>query len=82
MNTPSPLVSLGEILAPVNRPEAIDPEKTYHILGAHWYGKGLYTKDIRSGSEIQAKNLYRVEQGDLFDTSAQRPVPNKNGLFC
>ncbi|MDI7260370.1 MAG: restriction endonuclease subunit S, partial [Thermodesulfobacteriota bacterium] len=60
-----PMVPLREVLTPVTRPEAVDPEKTYHILGAHWYAKGLYTKDIRSGSQIQAKNLYRVEQGDF-----------------
>jgi type I restriction enzyme S subunit len=65
MNVPWPLVPLREILIPANRPETIDPEKSYHILGAHWYAKGLYTKDIRSGSQIQAKNLYRVEEGDF-----------------
>lgn len=58
-------VTLGEILIPVSRSESVDPQKTYHILGAHWYAKGLYTKDVRSGSQIQAKNLYRVEQGDF-----------------
>ena len=58
-------VALGEILIPVSRPETVDPQKTYCILGAHWYAKGLYTKDTRSGSQIQAKNLYRVEKGDF-----------------
>jgi type I restriction enzyme S subunit len=59
------MVPLRELLTPVSRPEAVDPQKTYHILGAHWYAKGLYTKDIKSGSQIQAKNLYRAEQGDF-----------------
>jgi len=58
-------VTLKEVLTPVSRPETVGPEKTYHILGAHWYAKGLYIKDVRSGSQIRAKNLYRVEQGDF-----------------
>ena len=48
-----PLVPLAEVLIPVSRPERVDPASTYHILGAHWYAQGLYTKDILSGSEIQ-----------------------------
>jgi type I restriction enzyme S subunit len=60
-----PMVSLKEILTPVSRPERVIPEKTYHILGAHWYAKGLYTKDIRSGSEVQANQLYRIEKGNF-----------------
>jgi type I restriction enzyme S subunit len=59
------MVPLRELLTPVSRPEAVDPQKTYHILGAHWYAKGLYTKDIKSGSQIQAKHLYRAEHGDF-----------------
>lgn len=65
MNRPWLMVPLREVLTPVNRPEAVDPQKSYHILGAHWYAKGLYTKYIKNGSQIQAKNLYRVERGDF-----------------
>ena len=60
-----PLVRLGELLAPVSRPERVDREKTYCLLGAHWYATGLYTKEIVSGSEIRADKLYRVEDGDF-----------------
>lgn len=59
------MVPLRDVLTPVSRSEAVDPQKTYHILGAHWYANGLYTKDVRNGSQIQAKNLYRVERGDF-----------------
>jgi type I restriction enzyme, S subunit len=65
MNKTWPKVPLRQILVPVYRPEVVHATKTYSILGAHWYGKGLYTKNILSGSEIQAKHLYRVEQGDF-----------------
>lgn len=80
-------VTLGEILIPVSRPETVDSQKTYHILGAHWYAKGLYTKDIRRGSQIQAKNLYRVEQGDfvynrLFAWKGSFAVASKENHAC
>jgi type I restriction enzyme S subunit len=60
-----PLVPLEELLTPVSRPETVDADKTYRILGAHWYAQGLYVKDITTGAGIQAKSLYRVEEGDF-----------------
>jgi len=60
-----PMVPLGEVLKPVSRPEPVDPEKTYRILGAHWYAHGLYTKDTLLGSEIRADKVFRVEEGDF-----------------
>jgi type I restriction enzyme, S subunit len=65
MNSPWPKVKLGEVLTPVSRPEIVDPSETYRILGAHWYAGGLYTKDVKLGSGVQAKWLYRVEEGDF-----------------
>jgi len=60
-----PLVPLAEVLKPISRPESVDPEKTYRILGAHWYAGGLYVKDTLSGSEIRADKVFRVEKGDF-----------------
>lgn len=60
-----PMVPLGEVLTPIIRPEIIDPSKTYRILGAHWYAKGLYVKDTRLGSQIRADKVYKVKQGDF-----------------
>jgi len=60
-----PLVPLRDILMPISRPESVDPEKIYRILGAHWYAEGLYIKDIKSGSQIQADKTYRIERGDF-----------------
>lgn len=59
------MVPLGELLTPVNRPEPTILEKQYSILGAHWYAHGLYIKDVKLGSEIQADKVYRVEEGDF-----------------
>ena len=60
-----PIVPLGEVLSAISRPESVDPEKTYRILGAHWYAHGLYIKDELTGREIQAQRVYRVDQGDF-----------------
>jgi type I restriction enzyme S subunit len=60
-----PLVTLGDVLELVSRPEAVRADKTYQVLGAHWYAKGLYTKAVLSGSEIRASRIYRVEKGDF-----------------
>jgi type I restriction enzyme S subunit len=60
-----PMVALGELLKRVKRHELVEPSKTYDVLGAHWYAKGLYTKHSKPGSQIRAKYVYRVEQGDF-----------------
>lgn len=65
MSKDFPLVPLEEILTPISRPENVEPEKKYRILGAHWYADGLYIKDVKLGTEIQADKVYRVEQGDF-----------------
>lgn len=65
MNPAWPLVPLGELLARVSRAEAVDPSMAYRLLGAHWYAKGLYIKDVKPGSEIRAQKLFRVEEGDF-----------------
>jgi len=54
-----------DLLTPVSRREVVDPHVTYHILGAHWYAKGLYVKEIKTGSQIRTGRLYRVEHGDF-----------------
>jgi len=60
-----PMVALEDVLKSISRPESVFPEKEYRILGAHWYAEGLYIKDIKLGSEIQANKVYRIEKGDF-----------------
>lgn len=60
-----PLVPLREVLVPINRPEVVIANERYRLLGAHWYAEGLYIKDTKAGSEIQAAKLFRVETGDF-----------------
>jgi type I restriction enzyme S subunit len=87
MPNPWPVVSLGELLTPVSRPEPVNAEKTYHILGAHWYAQGLYTKEVTAGTGVRANALYRVEQGDfvynrLFAWKGSFAVANKENHGC
>lgn len=60
-----PLAPLDEVLMPISRPEPVVATEQYRLLGAHWYAEGLYIKDIKAGSEIQANQLYKVEAGDF-----------------
>lgn len=53
------------MLRNVSRPVRLTPENTYRLVGAHWYAKGLYVKEQKSGSEIQAKTLFEVKNGDF-----------------
>lgn len=65
MNNKYSSIQLDEVLTPISRPERVDAEIAYPILGAHWYAQGLYIKETKLGSEIQADRLYRVEKGDF-----------------
>ena len=82
-----PLVPLGELLTTVSRPESVDPEKTYRILGAHWYAGGLYIKQVTTGAGIQAKSLSRVKEDDfvynrLFAWKGSFAVATKENHGC
>ncbi len=65
MQSKWPMVKLGEVLETVSRPEIVVPEKEYKILGAKWYVKGLYVKSKVMGTEIKAKKLFMVKEGDF-----------------
>src|SRR5437588_6476172 len=82
-----PTAKLGEVLVPISRPVLVEPTATYSILGARWYARGLYTKDILPGAQIQAKNLYRVEKGDfvynrLFGWKGSFAIASKENDNC
>jgi type I restriction enzyme S subunit len=65
MNHASARIRLHQVMKPVSRPETVAPTRQYNILGAHWYARGLYIKETKQGSEIQASTVYRVEHGDF-----------------
>lgn len=81
------LITLGNLLTPISRPEPVETNKTYQILGAHWYAKGLYVKETCTGSEICAAKVYRVEKGDfvynrLFAWKGSFAVATKDNHDC
>ncbi len=81
------LLPLAGLLTPVSRPESVDPAKTYRILGAHWYAKGLYVKDTLLGSAIRADKVYKVQAGDfvynrLFAWKGSFAVATKENDGC
>jgi type I restriction enzyme S subunit len=55
----------GDVLEPISRPVRIQPDKVYRNLGVQWYAKGLFVREEKPGYDIKAKELYRVEVGDL-----------------
>lgn len=80
-------VFLRDILESVSRSEIVEPQKTYRILGAHWYAKGLYIKDIKDGSLIQAKTVYKVKENDfvynrLFAWKGSFAIATENNDNC
>jgi len=54
-----------DVLEPVSRPVQVEADKVYKNLGVQWYAYGLFVREEKPGHEIQAKELYRVEFGDL-----------------
>ena len=60
-----PTVKLEEVLEQVIRPKEVMPGEHYKVLGAKWYAKGLFIKSEKDGSEIKAKKLYVVKEGDF-----------------
>ena len=54
-----PPVPLAELLTPISRPEPVQSNQVYRLLGAHWYAEGLYIKDTKPGAQIQANGSSR-----------------------
>lgn len=61
-----PLVPLGEIAIPVERPETPVPGKKYRQMGVKLWGEGAYERQSLDGSQTQYKKLSRVEAGDII----------------
>lgn len=56
---------LRDVLRSISRPVTVSPDKEYSLVGAHWYAKGLYVKEEKSGSEIQATTLFQIKEADF-----------------
>jgi type I restriction enzyme S subunit len=60
-----PATKVGDVLTQVWREEHVDASTEYRILGTRWYGDGLFVKDVKSGQNIRATSLYKVQSGDF-----------------
>jgi len=61
-----PLVKLGEVLRPTERGEAVDPAKTYRLLGVRLDGLGPFLRETVTGVQTSATKLFRVLKGDFI----------------
>ena len=52
------------MLEPVTRREQPTAETVYPMQGVKWYGEGLFTRELRAGSELPGP-VFRIETGDL-----------------
>ena len=57
---------LCKALAPVSRPESIDPIKKYRLLGIRLDGGGPFLRETISGSQSAATRLFKVKAGDFI----------------
>lgn len=57
--------ALCEVVAPVERPEAPIPGKTYRQLGVQLWGRGAYEREVLDGGGTRYKTLSRVEADDI-----------------
>lgn len=58
-------VRLGDVLAEVKRPVAVEPTTMYPQIGLRSHGRGVFTKEAVSGTALGSKKVFWVEPGDL-----------------
>jgi type I restriction enzyme S subunit len=58
-------VRLDELLIQVKREVKPAPEVEYALLGARWYGEGLFIRERKLGADSSASKLYRVQSQDF-----------------
>lgn len=65
MSRPFPIVPLGDVTIPVERPEAAVPGRRYRQIGVRLWGKGAYEREPIDGSQTRYATLSRVETDDI-----------------
>jgi len=56
---------LRTVLERVERPESVDPSRTYRLLGVKLYCQGARLQDTVAGDSLKTPKLFRVEEGDI-----------------
>ena len=59
-------VRMGDVFDLQRRPVEVDPETEYVEIGLRSFGKGVFHKPARAGSEIGTKRVFRIEPDDLL----------------
>lgn len=61
-----PMVPLGEVVEPVQRPVVVEPGTEYRTLGVKWWGEGAYERQTIDGGNTAAGTLNQVQTDDLI----------------
>jgi len=61
-----PEVPLGEVLVATSRPRRVDPTAEYRLLGVRLDGEGPFLRETKTGAQISATTLSKVEVGDFI----------------
>lgn len=61
---PGEELMVADVVEPISRREQPRAECAYPMRGVKWYGEGLFTREVRTGSELTG-SVYRIEPGDL-----------------
>jgi type I restriction enzyme S subunit len=65
------LVRVGEVLTLRRREIAIDPMEQYRLIGIYSFGKGIFHREPKVGSELGAYRFFAIEPGDLVLSNIQ-----------
>ena len=61
-----PLVPLGDVASPAERPVTPVPGTIYRQIGVKWWGLGVYEREPIDGAATQYKTLYKFQPGDII----------------
>jgi type I restriction enzyme S subunit len=64
-------VRVGEVLALQRREVTIDPMKEYRLIGIYSFGKGIFHRSPKVGSELGDYRFFAVEPGGLVLSNIQ-----------
>lgn len=60
------LAKLGDLLAPTDRAQTVQPTKEYRLLGVRLEGRGPFIRETVTGAQTSAAKLFEVKSGDFI----------------
>lgn len=64
-------VRVGDVLALQRREVAVEPDEFYTLIGVYSFGKGIFHRDPKRGSELGDYRFFSVVPGDLVLSNIQ-----------